>query len=89
MTKSPMEASMDIPIKEKTKDRWRRADMIVATASQKGRKTTTEVAIDRFKNMLEAPCLNHRYPVRHTYKDCGLLKKFLSREAPPGRDIEP
>jgi hypothetical protein len=29
--------------------------------------------------MLEGPCPNHAYPIKHAYKDCGLMKKFLSR----------
>jgi hypothetical protein len=39
--------------------------------------------------MLEAPCLNHCYPIRHAYKDCGLLRKFLSKEVSSRRATEP
>jgi hypothetical protein len=28
--------------------------------------------------MLEGPYLKHAYLVKHAYKDCGLMKKFLS-----------
>ena len=26
---------------------------------------------------MESPCTNHAYPVKHLYKDCELLKRFL------------
>jgi hypothetical protein len=28
--------------------------------------------------MLEKPCMNHAFPVMHLYKDCALMKKYLS-----------
>ena len=33
---------------------------------------------NHFKKLLEGPCLNHALPVKHIYKDCGLMKRFLS-----------
>lgn len=33
--------------------------------------------------------MNHHYPLRHAYKDCGLLRKFLSKEAPLWKGPEP
>jgi hypothetical protein len=48
--------------------------------------------------MLEGPFPNHAYPVKHAYKDCGLMKKFLSggskkgdrkkKPDPPGDDVK-
>ena len=35
--------------------------------------------MDHFDKMLEGPCLNHSFPVKHLYKDCSLMKRFLSR----------
>jgi hypothetical protein len=55
----------------------------VAAAGRKGRKTPTEEATDHFKKMLEAPCPNQHYLVQHACKDCGMLRKFLSKEALP------
>ena len=26
---------------------------------------------------MDSPCTNHAYPVKHLYKDCELLKRFL------------
>jgi hypothetical protein len=34
--------------------------------------------------MLEGPCLNHGYPIKHAYKNCGLIKKFLVRGSKRG-----
>ena len=34
---------------------------------------------DHFEKLLEGPCLNHSFLVKHLYKDCGLMKRFLSR----------
>jgi hypothetical protein len=63
--------------------------MLIAATSQTERRPPTEETTDHFKKLLEAPCLNHRYLVRHAYKDCGLLKKFLSKEIPSERGPEP
>lgn len=63
--------------------------MLVVAASQKGRKPLTEEATDHFKQMLEAPCPNHRYPVWHAYKECGLLKKFLCMEVSSEKGPKP
>jgi hypothetical protein len=60
--------------------------VLVATTGQNGRKPTTKEATDHFEKLLKAPCPNHRYPVRHAYKDCGLLRKFLSKGTPPERE---
>jgi hypothetical protein len=50
----------------------------VAAAEQKGKKTPTEGTLDHFVKMLEGPCPNHAFPVKHLYKDCSLMKWFLS-----------
>ena len=34
--------------------------------------------------MLEGPCPNHAFPVKHLLKDCGLMRKFLSRNSNKG-----
>jgi hypothetical protein len=50
----------------------------VATAKRKGKKAPTEGAPDHFKKLLKGSCSNHAYPVKHMYKDCSLMKRFLS-----------
>jgi hypothetical protein len=63
--------------------------MLVATMGQKVRKPLIEEVTNHFEKMLESPCPNHRYPIRHAYKGCRLLRKFLSKEVPSGRALEP
>lgn len=66
--------------------------MLVATVGQKGWKPPTEEATDHFEKPLEIPCPNHRYSVRHAYKDYGLLRKFLgkaARECHPREGLNP
>ena len=59
--------------------------MLVSTTCQKGRSPPTKEATDHFEKLFEAPYLNHSYSVQHAYKDCGLLRKFLSKEDRLGR----
>jgi hypothetical protein len=56
----------------------------VAAAECKVKKVSTEGTPDHFEKMLEGPCSNHTYPVKHAYKDCGLMKKLLSRVSKQG-----
>jgi hypothetical protein len=51
----------------------------MAAAEHKGKKASAEGTLDHFEKMLEGPCLIHAYLVKHTYMDCGLMKKFLAR----------
>ena len=30
-----------------------------------------------FHELMESPCTNHAYPVKHLYKDCEILKRLL------------
>jgi hypothetical protein len=34
-----------------------------------------------FDEMLEKPCPYHRGPVKHTLKECGMMKRYFSRGA--------
>lgn len=64
------------PKKRKKKEKRRHNDMLVAATGQKGRKLSTKDVADHFETILKAPCPNHTcYPVHHSYKDCGLLKR--------------
>jgi hypothetical protein len=38
----------------------------------------TEGTPDHFEKLLEGPCPNHAYPIKHQYKDYSLKKHFLS-----------
>jgi hypothetical protein len=39
--------------------------------------------------MLEGPCPNHANPVKHAYKDCGLMKKLLAGGSKKGEQKKP
>ena len=39
--------------------------------------------LDHFNKLMESPCTNHAYPVKHLYKDCELLKRFLRQAGGP------
>jgi hypothetical protein len=38
---------------------------------------------NHFEKLLETTCLHHPYPVKHTLKDCTMMKKFMMSAAPP------
>jgi hypothetical protein len=57
---------------------------LVAVADRKGGKVAIGETPDYFVKMLEKPCLNHAFPIKHLYKDCALLKKYLSRGSKRG-----
>jgi hypothetical protein len=64
--------------KKKKKNKQRREGSLVAAAERKGKRTPAEGTLDHFEKMVEGPCPNHAYPVKHAYKDYGLMKKFLA-----------
>ena len=50
----------------------------MAIANCKGGQKPIEGTPDHFDKLLEGPCPNHAFPVKHLYKDCVLMKQFLS-----------
>ena len=50
----------------------------MAPADHKGGWKPAEGAPNHFEKMLEGPCPNHAFPAKHLYKDCGLMRKYLS-----------
>ena len=50
----------------------------MAAANRKGGRKPTEGTPDHFEKLLEGPCPNHAFPIKHLYKDCVLMKRFLS-----------
>ena len=43
---------------------------------------------NHFEKLLEGACPNHAFPVKHLYKDCGLLKQFLSGGSNKGEHVK-
>ena len=69
--------------KRKNKNQ-RRKDLLVAAMDHKGGQKPVEGAPNHFEKMLEGPCPNHAFPVKHPLKDCSLMQKFLSRGSNKG-----
>ena len=63
--------------KRKNKKQWREGSL-VAAANRKGGRKSAEGTPNHFEKLLEGPCLNHAFPVKHLYKDCSLMRQFLS-----------
>ena len=62
----------------KKKNKQQCEGSLVATANYKGGRKPAEGASNHFEKLLKGPCPNHSFPVEHLYKDCDLLKQFLS-----------
>ena len=69
------EGASNHPIKKKNKQQ--REGLLVATADHKGGQKPIEGTPDHFEKLLEGPCPNHAFPVKHLYKGCALMKRFL------------
>ena len=63
--------------KRKNKKQWR-DNSLVAVADRKGGRKPTEGTPNHFEKMLEGPCPNHAFPAKHLYKECGLMRKYLT-----------
>ena len=63
--------------KKNKKDRRRPANsMLVATADHTGNQPQQDL-LGHFHELMESPCTNHAYPMKHLYKDYELLKRLL------------
>ena len=49
---------------------------MVAAADRTGKQPQQRLP-DHFKKLMDSPCTNHAYSIKHLYKDCELLKRFL------------
>lgn len=47
-------------------------------AADRDAKRPARPPTDYFEKMLEAPCKNHAFPVRHKLKECDLMKRFVA-----------
>ena len=63
--------------KKNKKDQRRPANStLVAMADRTGKQPQQDLP-DHFNELMESPCTNHAYSVKHLYKECELLKRFL------------
>ena len=49
-------------------------DSLVGAANHKGGRKPTEGTPNHFEKLLEGPCPNHAFPVKHLLKDCSLMR---------------
>ena len=77
------EGTSNCSAKRKNK-KQRCEDSLVAAADRKGGWKPMEDTLNHFKKLLEGPCLNHAFSVKHLYKDYSLMRRFLSRGSNKG-----
>ena len=51
---------------------------LVATVERKVGRAAAEGNTDHFNKLLDWPCPNHAFPIKHIYKDCSLMKRFFT-----------
>jgi hypothetical protein len=62
--------------KRKKKNRRRANPNMVTAADHAGKRQGNA---DHFEQLLDKPCTNHGYPIKHKLKDCELLKRMLGQ----------
>jgi len=62
----------------KKRNKQRHKDRLVAIAERKRGQPPPEGTPGHFDKLLEGPCPNHEFPVKHAYKDCNLMKRFFA-----------
>ena len=50
----------------------------MAAIDRKGGQKPAEGTPNQFKKLLEGPCSNNAFLIKHLYKDCSLMKRLLS-----------
>ena len=63
--------------KKNRKDRHRSANSMLVVVADHAGKQPQQGLPDHFGKLMDSPCTNHAYPIKHLYKDCELLKRFL------------
>ena len=64
----------------------------MAAADCRGGQKPMEGTLNHFEMLLEGPCPNHAFSVKHLYKDCDHMKQFLSggsNKGEHGKDPNP
>ena len=65
------------------KDHRRSANSALIAMADHTNKQPQQGLPDHFHELMESPCTNHAYPVKHLYKDCELLKRLLRQASRP------
>jgi hypothetical protein len=74
--------------KKKKNDKHRRDDNFVVaverkTSRPKGNSGKPEPTRDHFEKLLDAPCPHHEVPVKHTLRECRLMKNYVKSTIKP------
>jgi hypothetical protein len=80
--------------KKKKNDKRCRDDNFVAaverkTSRPKGNPTKPTPSKDRFERLLDAPCPHHEVPVKHTLRECQLMKNYVNGTLNPRTQTSP
>jgi hypothetical protein len=67
--------------KKKKKNNQRRRENLMVIAERKNNRPQLEGASGVFNEMLEKSCPYHQVPVKHTFKERGMMKCYFSRGA--------
>ena len=76
----------------KKKNKKQHEGLLMAATDHRGGWKSTKGTPNHFEKLLEGPCPNHAFPVKHLYKDCALMKRFLSGGSNKGehrKDTDP
>ena len=63
--------------------------MLIAVAERMGGRSSNGNLPNFFEKKLEGAFLNHAYHVKHAYKDCSLIRRFLAGGSKHGGPKEP
>jgi hypothetical protein len=74
--------------KKKKNDKRRRDDNFIAAVEckmsrPKGNPTKPAPSRDHFKRLLDAPCPRHEVPIKHTLRECRLMKNYVKGTLKP------
>jgi hypothetical protein len=80
--------------KKKKNDKRRRNDNLVAAVEHKasrhkGNLTKPAPSKDHFERLLDASCPHHEVPVKHSLKDCRLIKNYVNDTLKPRTANQP
>jgi hypothetical protein len=80
--------------KTKKNDKRRRDDNFVAALERKasrpkGNQAKLAPSRDHFERLLDAPCLHHEVPVKHTLGECRLMKNYVKGTLKPKTTDQP
>jgi hypothetical protein len=79
---------------KKKNDKRRRDDNFVAeieckTSHPKGNPTKTAPTKDHFERLLDTSCPHHKVPIKHTLRECRLMKNYVKGTLNPRMADQP